>query len=299
LSLINDLQPLVDRPVIAMAEPDLQTDVWTAWPWPGACPQLTGQLQHARSVLSLIVADIMPLHRKYETKQVTKEHHDAALAIHQRLCQWYSELQQPLTRLRVSSPQLIGLHNYHQLALMQLFGPFVLEPDGPTSFLPSSKPLREAHLPDELTTSTYLATLVQLKANIFHFDRQWSPQCTPAQNFAPLVHICLAALPSLKSDADARYIFSLGLLLCLRMAKSFAIYRAILRSIQATARRKSVTLPSLATRVFARLDHDYPVLPALDKVRSTFIVDARLRHTDAEASTLETLVQDMDGLEVG
>ena len=229
---------------------------------------------------------------------MTEEHHNAALAIYQRLCRWYHDLDDLLKTLRVASPQVISIHNYHQLALIQLLGPFVLEPDGPSSFLPTRKLLQQARLPAEFTVSAYLAAMEQLKTNIFHFDRQFSPQCTPPQNFAPLVHICLAALPKLETDLDARYIFSLGLLLCLRIAKSFAIYRAILRSIQATAARKGVILPSLAQRVFARLDHDYPILPALDKVRSTFIVDARLRHTDVEASTLESLVKYMHGLNV-
>lgn len=281
-----------------MAKPELRPEVWRAWPWPGACHQLSGQLQHVRSVLSLIVADIAPLHRRHETHNVTKEHHDAALMIYQRLCRWYHDMDDALKRLQVSSPQVISIHNYHQLALIQLFAPFVLEPDGPSSFLPTSKLLQQASLPSEFMVSAYRAAMEQLKTNIFYFDQQWSPQCTPPQNFAPIVHICLAALPKLKTDLDARYIFCLGLMLCLRIAKSFAIYRAILRSIRATAARKSVILPSLAQRVFARLDHDYPVLPALDKVRSTFIVDARLRHTDAEASTLESLVQEMHGLNV-
>lgn len=289
---------MTDRPAIPMAVPELEADVWTAWPWLGACQQLTGQLQQVRSVLSLIVADIMPLHHKYEASSVTKDHYDAALAIYQRLCAWYHDLTQSLKNLRVSSPQLISVHNYHQLALLQLLGPFVLEPDGPESFLPTSRLLHKAGLPAKFTVTAYLTALEELKTNVFHFDRQWSPRCTPPQNFAPLVHICLAALPRLKTDLDARYIFSLGLLLCLRTAKSFAIYRAILRSIQATAARKGIPLPSLAQRVFARLDHDYPVLPALDKVRSTFIADTRLRHTDVEASTLESLVKDMHKLDV-
>ncbi|KAI5361968.1 hypothetical protein Slin14017_G072050 [Septoria linicola] len=300
LSIINDLAPLSDPPVIPPQDPGDQWTTWSAWPWPEQRIHSRSQLFHARSTLSLIAATIMPLHRRYEARKMTKEHYDAALKIMHKLQHWYDALDPALKRLEVSSPQLIAIHNYYQLAITQLLSPFVLEPDGMTDFLPTGSPLRQAGLPHEMAVSTYSEALTHIHANVLHLDRQWSPRFpTPPATYAPLVHICMAAMPTLSSSPDARYLFSVGLLLCLRIARIFTAYRSILRSIRFTAQREGITLPELAHRVFRRLEDEYPAMPVLDKVQSTFIVDARLRHTDVDASTLEGLIKDMEEMNLG
>jgi hypothetical protein len=189
----------------------------------------------------------------------------------------------------MSTPQLIGLHNYYNIAVQQLFGPFVLIPGGSESFLPNDRMLCQAGIPAEPAISAYYGAHHQLRANVLHFDRQWSPNMPmPPQDYVHLVHVCLAALPCLSRERDSRYIFALSLVLCFRMARCFSIYQHLIRIIKKTARRMGVELPPLAESLFARLEKEYAFHPTTSKVRSTFIVDPRLRHRNVGASTLES-----------
>lgn len=302
LSVINDIPPLTERPAVSVPEARSNDNEphWMPWPWSGPSrPQLKGQLFRGRCTLSMIVADILPLHRQFEHQKPSKEHYERALEIYRRLQAWYSELGSQMSLLGEESPQVIGLHNYYHLARFQLFSPFVLSPDGLESFLPDGNRLAEAGLPQNPALSAFMDALRRMRENTVHFNTQWSPRMpTPPQNFAPIIHLCMAALPDLAYDIEARYIFSLGLILCSRIAKAFFIYRRIMQTIQCVAMRKGVRLPMLAERVFAKMEKELPVLPGLDRVRSTFVVDARLRHTEVDKSTLESLTTQMEDMDV-
>lgn len=93
--------PPVSMPRLA---PRPSADRWVPWPWPRVAmisPTLINETSAARSSLSPILKDIVPLRRRHLNAPLTMSFLTAATKIYERLCTWWDGIHRSLRSLDV------------------------------------------------------------------------------------------------------------------------------------------------------------------------------------------------------